>query len=552
MKSSEHNFSQETDEGRIEFIYERYKNNLEHRIANINRAWRRIRHASEWSEELHALITDTVDEAHKLSGSAGIFGYEVISDLAAPLEYILHHINQEQQIPSQGRIDQVEILVLELVRSLDKEAPVHFAKAILGDVGESKEKNKDIYQIVGQNSSGDELAEIIQHFDYKVSTFDDIVEVLKAVENKKPAAILLDMTEVKDPAAALRMVEELQLAIPFILFVNEDDFNTRLMVAQAGGRGFMLKPVDEDELISWLDRVTGAIEESAYEVLIVDSDIAIAQSYAVSLSKAGMRADVLDDPKRILDVLAANKPDVILLDVFMPDFSGIDLAKVIRQQAHFLGIPIMFLTNDPDITRRYQAMIYGADDILQKPINPTQLVLAVVNRAARARALRSVMERDGLTGLFNHAMLKERLAQELDRSTRTKRPVTFALLDIDFFKAVNDDYGHVAGDMVLKTLSKFLMKRLRKTDIVGRYGGEEFALILTDSSIDTAHKVVDELRKKFSQMVHHSGDQTFKVTFSCGLCSSSDELEGFGEMIDLADRRLYKAKELGRNVVVQE
>ncbi|MCK5041555.1 MAG: diguanylate cyclase [Sphingomonadales bacterium] len=552
MESLENNSMAEIDEDRLEFIYDRYKNNLERRIANINRAWRRIRHATVWSDELHALISDTVDDAHKLSGSAGIFGYGAVSDIAAPLEYILHHINQEAKIPSQERIDQVEVLVVELVRSLDKEAPVHFAKALLGSIGENKEKNKDVYQIVGRGQTGEELSNLVQHFDYNVTTFDDITEVLKATDDKNPAAILLDMTEVKDPSAALRMVEELQLSIPFILFVNEDDFDTRLMVAQAGGRGFMLKPVDEDELIAWLDRVTGAIAESPYEVLIVDNDIAIAQSYAVSLIKSGMRADVLDDPRRILDVLAANKPDVILLDIFMPNFSGIDLAKVIRQQAHFLGIPIMFLTNDPDVTRRYQAMIYGADDILQKPVSPTQLVLSVVNRAARARALRSVMERDGLTGLYNHAMLKERLLQEVDRSLRIKRPVTFALLDIDFFKKVNDNYGHVAGDMVLKTLSKFLMKRLRKTDIVGRYGGEEFAIILTDSDIDTAHKVVDELREKFAKIVHHTGEHNFQVTFSCGLCEVDDEHESVGEMIEIADRYLYKAKELGRNVVVKE
>jgi diguanylate cyclase (GGDEF)-like protein len=550
MLNNEEGLLPDTDEDRLEYIYARYKNNLEKRITNINIAWRRIRQANHWSDELHTLIEDTVGEAHKLSGSAGIFGYEAISDIAAPLEYLLHHINEEGQIPCVERIEQVEVLVAELVGSLDKESPVHFVKALLGSVGEQKENN-NIYHIVGKGLEADDLATILQHYEYNFTAFDDISKVIEAIEKVPPAAIILDITEVKDPKSALIMVEDLQLTIPFILLVNEDDFDTRMMVAKAGGRGFMLKPVDEDELVAWLERVTGRIEESAYEVLIIDDDNAIAQSYAVSLTKAGMRADVLSDPTRILDVLAANKPDVILLDVFMHDYSGIDLAKVIRQQDHFLSIPIMFMTTDLDATRRYQSMIYGADDILQKPINPTQLVLAVGNRASRTRALRTVMERDGLTGLFNHAMLKESLLQEIDRSCRTKRPVTFALLDLDFFKKVNDNYGHVAGDTVLKTLAKFLMKRLRKTDIVGRYGGEEFAIILTDSNIETAHTVVDELRSKFAEIEHHIGDKSFHVTFSCGLCQFSDEFESVSQIIEAADLKLYKAKELGRNVVVK-
>ena len=166
MENLENNSRTEIDEDRLEFIYDRYKNNLERRIANINRAWRRIRYATVWSDELHALISDTVDEAHKLSGSAGIFGYGAVSDIAAPLEYILHHINQEAKIPSQERIDQVEVLVVELVRSLDKEAPVHFAKALLGSIGENKEKNKDVYQIVGRGQTSEEDLAISYSFSF--------------------------------------------------------------------------------------------------------------------------------------------------------------------------------------------------------------------------------------------------------------------------------------------------------------------------------------------------------------------------------------------------
>jgi diguanylate cyclase (GGDEF)-like protein len=160
-----------------------------------------------------------------------------------------------------------------------------------------------------------------------------------------------------------------------------------------------------------------------------------------------------------------------------------------------------------------------------------------------------MMIRDSLTGLLNHTTIRERLMTELLRSARQNTPLTYAILDIDNFKTVNDTYGHATGDRVLKSLSQMLIKRLRQSDIIGRYGGEEFAIILPNTSAPMGEKIMDELRFGFSQLLHHSGEHEFSVTFSCGL-ATFPAYESISLLSEAADKALYEAKHQGRNQTV--
>ena len=152
----------------------------------------------------------------------------------------------------------------------------------------------------------------------------------------------------------------------------------------------------------------------------------------------------------------------------MPNCHGKELAAAIRQENAYLPIPIVFLSAEDDTSKQLDVMTIGGDDFLVKPIHPEHLVAAVVTRAKRFRALRGLMVRDSLTGLLNHTTTNEQTKIELARARRIKNSLSFALLDIDHFERVNDQYGHPAGDRVIKSLSNLLKKRLRATDVIGR------------------------------------------------------------------------------------
>ncbi|MCX7172009.1 MAG: diguanylate cyclase [Proteobacteria bacterium] len=226
-----------------------------------------------------------------------------------------------------------------------------------------------------------------------------------------------------------------------------------------------------------------------------------------------------------------------------------ELAKVIRQLDAFVSIPIVFLSVEANLDKQLLAMGLGGDDFLVKPIQPEHLVAAVTNRIGRSLALRSFIVRDSLTGLFNHTTLEEQLEREVARATRRRTQLSFAMLDIDHFKQVNDTYGHPIGDRVIKSLALLLKQRLRKTDIVGRYGGEEFAVIFGDADAATAVRLMNVIRSDFAQLKHLAGDMEFSVTFSCGIA----DISHFGDparICEAADKALYQAKHAGRNQVI--
>jgi diguanylate cyclase (GGDEF)-like protein len=234
----------------------------------------------------------------------------------------------------------------------------------------------------------------------------------------------------------------------------------------------------------------------------------------------------------------------------MPGIDGIELAQVIRQIDEYVSTPIVFLSSEEDFNKQIQARNFGGDDFLTKPIKAKHLSALVQSRLERLKTLRSFMVRDSLTGLYNHTSVRGRLAQEITRCDRQNSTLAVAMLDLDHFKEVNDTYGHPTGDTVLKSLARLLQQRLRHSDVVGRYGGEEFISILLDANKEDAYQVIDEIRQHFSKIQHYSSNQgVFTVTFSCGI-ATVPEFSTVHALIAAADQALYRAKANGRNQVV--
>jgi diguanylate cyclase (GGDEF)-like protein len=202
-----------------------------------------------------------------------------------------------------------------------------------------------------------------------------------------------------------------------------------------------------------------------------------------------------------------------------------------------------------NLDMQLEAIHIGGDDFLTKPIQPDQLVLAVTSRVRRSLILRSLMVRDSLTGLLKHTILKERLEAEVVRAQRQTARLVFAMIDIDLFKSINDTHGHATGDRVIKSLARLLQQRLRKSDVIGRYGGEEFGVILPDTDSAAALTVLDELRAGFAHIRQQSGEAAFYITFSCGMAEYPQYTDA-DSLIEAADHALYQAKHAGRNLVV--
>ncbi|MFH2122710.1 MAG: diguanylate cyclase [Pseudomonadota bacterium] len=398
----------------------------------------------------------------------------------------------------------------------------------------------------------EQLAAQLQCFGYHPVTFTDPAELRMAMVAKRPSLVIMDIFFPNDVSGAdvlAAIAGEMDPPVPAIFISACDDFEARLNAIQAGGQAFFHKPVNALDMVTTIDELTVQKKPEPCRVLVVDDEPVIAAYHSLILQDANMITFQVHKPERVLEVLHLFRPDLVLMDMYMPRCNGRDLAKLVRQVPDYLGLPIVFLSSETDKRKQFSAMRVGAEGFLTKPIQPEDLVAAVAIRAERMRALRMLMARDSLTGLFNHSTTTQMLESTIANAGRQNESLCFAMIDVDRFKAVNDTHGHPAGDQVLLALARVLQQRLRNSDIVGRYGGEEFAVILQGIKLEAAARIIDQLREDFAKIRFHAGEVEFSCAFSAGV-AAFPQCQNMKLLREAADRALYQAKEGGRNRVV--
>ena len=296
-------------------------------------------------------------------------------------------------------------------------------------------------------------------------------------------------------------------------------------------------------------------------VLIADDD-AISRSMLQScLQKWGLSVSTAKDGLYAWHELQKpDAPSLLILDWMMPGFSGIELCRKIRARKTSHYPYVLLLTSRDAKEDLVEGLDAGADDYLTKPFNASELrarlavgrrILTLQNELLRKEEELSFRARhDSLTGLWNRGAIMDFMERELARARRSGSSVGVLLLDIDHFKSVNDTYGHPAGDAVLQQVAQRLSAGTRAYDWVGRYGGEEFIVLLANCNADTLALCAERLREIVAAAPMQASGIDLKVTVSLGAALFSCEPnEGSAEVLQLADAALYRAKQNGRNRV---
>jgi diguanylate cyclase (GGDEF)-like protein len=288
-------------------------------------------------------------------------------------------------------------------------------------------------------------------------------------------------------------------------------------------------------------------EQEKYRVLVVeDSRVAMALIQR-TLAQHGIDTHAINEPGKLLTVLESYRPDLILMDMYMPRFNGVEATRVLRQMAAYSSIPIVYLSGESAVGMQVEALRLGGDQFLIKPFNPVLLAAVVKTKIERFRETQRSSRLDGLTGLLNHTAAKSRL-KVMTSQIPEGGTMTVAMIDIDHFKSINDTYGHPVGDQVIRGLAWLLKARLRAIDLIGRYGGEEFLIALPDVNPEQARSVIDRIRVDFAALPHaHAGGALF-VTCSAGV-ASFPHYDTAASLTEAADKALLQAKRLGRNRV---
>ncbi len=290
-------------------------------------------------------------------------------------------------------------------------------------------------------------------------------------------------------------------------------------------------------------------EPEKYRVLVVEDSLVALTLIQRTLSEHGIDSRAMRDPGHLIEEMRAYQPDLILMDMHMPRFNGVEATRVLRQISTYRSLPIVYLSSESDVSMQVEALRLGGDQFLNKPFNPVLLAAVVKTKIERFRETLRSTRHDGLTGLLNHTAAKSQLKAMVEKTTPASQ-LTVVMIDIDHFKSINDTYGHPVGDQVIRGLAWLLKGRLRSSDLIGRYGGEEFLVALPDISTEQAKAVIERIREDFSSLPHAHAKGALFSTFSAGIASIS-EFTTAQLLTEAADFALLEAKQRGRNCVSQ-
>ena len=501
--------------------------------------------------ELHASL-------HKLAGSGGTFGFPELSRQARALEETAKTWLDDSNMPElvQWEAWKDDLSALRQTISTADISSIALGGAML-PTSPSVEQREHVRILLIEDEQliGEELSKGLSQFGYEVVHCTDFAAAELSIRADVPDVLVVDiMLSGSEPAdgaeALLPLFKHLGYRLPTVFLTGRMDFSARLAAAQAGGEAFLTKPVDISVLAGRVEMLLREREHPPYRILIVDDDEVLAEHYRLTLEAAGMLAEKVCRPQETLAALQHLHPDLLIVDLYMPECKGSDLALAIRYEDAWMSLPIVYLSAEDDLDEQIKALSNGGDDSLTKPISDVRLVSTVRARAARARKVSELMSQDSLTGLLKHSNIKDRLAQELERAHRHGKVMSMAMVDMDHFKRVNDTWGHPMGDQVIKTLAHLLRQRLRRQDSIGRYGGEEFAVVLPECGAEDAMRLLDDVRQRFGEIRFIHKGQSFAVTLSAGVADSGQCTDA-QSLLAAADAALYVAKNSGRNQVRQ-
>ena len=529
-------------------VWERFKGRISEQVSVLEQATTALSNEALGQE----LRTQAEREAHTLAGGLGTFGFTKGSQLARKIEHLF------QTKFSQKEVKELRKLVGALRKEIDRspEKPVSTA-------GTNKDERPLLLVVDRDRQLALELVSEADIQGIRAEVATNLSEARKAIARKHPNIVVLDLSVSSTTDDSLTLLAEASKRtppIPVLVFTAQDSLTNRIEVARLGGRAFLQKTVPPAQVLETVSEVLQQVDSTQARVMVVDDDPQILATLRRLLEPWGIKVTTLEEPQQFWETLEATQPDLLILDIKMPQVSGVELCQVVRNDSRWGGLPILVLTAYTDADTVNQVFSVGADDFVSKPIVGPELVTRIINRLERIKLLRSLAETDPIARVSNRHKSTQDLDKFLSKAQHHTQPLCLAILDLDCFKQINDRYGHAMGDAVLRRVGE-LMKRsalrssaslsLRGEDVVSRWGGDEFVIgmygMTKCDGQQRLMEVLDTLRLEEFTAPDHT---KFRVTFSAGIAQYPEDGTEVQSLYRSADAALCEAKKAGRDRVL--
>ncbi|MBD1823681.1 response regulator [Cyanobacteria bacterium FACHB-DQ100] len=452
-------------------IWNEVKETVAHRIATVERAV-----ALLLQNKLNPELWQQAEqEIHKLAGSLGMFGADQGSRLAQEIEPLF----QKGRSLSHHEMQHLSKLVAALrqeLQQLDAEYLTNEQQTVTS-VSEPIDQRPWLLIVSSNSTLTAPLQEACSSWGLRVQVIANPVTAREQISGTHPNVVLLDFAAAAS-ANNLMLLSELSACtppVPTVVLTEEDKLIDRVKIARLGGR-WLQQPVTAPQVLEAVNQALQNARLRQARVLVVDDDAQVLVALQRLLIPWGLHVSVLDNPLLFLEVLEANPPDLLILDIEMPHISGIELCQVVRNDSRWSDLPILFLTAHTDAETMHQVFAVGADDYVSKPIVGPELVTRILNRLERTHFLKSLAEIDALTGIANRRKSTTAFTQLLQWCDQCQQSFCLALLELADLKNINQQYGHAVGDEVLARFGELLRRSFCNEDVIGRWGGTEFVV----------------------------------------------------------------------------
>lgn len=537
-------------------VWERFKERISEQVSILEQAVHQSPTASDpdlWQQARR--------EAHTLAGSLGTFGFATGSQVARKIEQLL----KPNVAPPARTITQLQTMVSTLRQEIShpphltptrsEASPTHPAIAPVAAPSDLNGTAPLLLVVDRDRSFMEQLIKEAVIWGLHVETATDLKTAWHVIHHHHPQVVLLDPTfseRSEDGTSLLVELGRQTPPIPALVFSARTGLEERLEMARRGGRVFLPKPISTTQALEAVMQVVNANSiDSEARILAVDDDPSILMALKTLLEPWGLHLTPLADPRDFWNVLESSAPDLLILDVEMPYLNGVELCQIVRNDLRWSSLPILFLTAHTNAEVVNQVFSAGADDFISKPILGPEVINRIMNRLERVKLLRSLSETDPLTRLSNRQKSTQDIAKLLHLSQRHNKSLCLTVLDLDHFKQINDRYGHAIGDEILRRFSQLLRQNFRREDVIARWGGEEFVVVMYGTSRHDAISRVTRLLQRLRTLELLSiENEPISICFSAGVAQYPDDGLDLQTLYCNADAALYRAKMSGRDRVL--